>query len=434
MDEPNIQETGNGERSNQVPLIEGNGQAKTVEQRFLDHFGLNEQPFGVTPDLRFLYLGPKHRQALAALTYGTELNRGFLTLIAKPGMGKTSLLLNYLEYLRGKARTVYMFQTPSNSSELMSSILANLGFDGIGRDLPEMHAILNQVLIKEMRSGRQLVLVIDEAQNLTEQVLESVRLLSNFETPWMKLMHIVLAGQFQLGARLAEPSLTQLRQRVSLSIQIEPLTHEEVITYIDHRLWVAGYKGSPIFSHCAQKLIAEKSEGIPRNINNLCFCGMSLGWATKQKTIDRELILDVSAEMNPASLKASEKPVPKSNGPTKPIISQRARLPIFTVKESPVPGRFAKVVLVCAVLLALVWSGAQLHIARRFTFSWQHASTGEKISKIPAQGQVVVDPAASDNPDDSPPGPTSEAPSGDRDLSPALQDTRPSTLSSREPN
>jgi general secretion pathway protein A len=434
MDEPINYESGNGERSEPVPHIEGNGQAETVEQRFLDHFGLNEQPFGVTPDLRFLYLGPKHRQALAALNYGTELNRGFLTLIAEPGMGKTSLLLNYLEYLRDKVRTVYLFQTPCNTRELMSYILTDLGFDGVGRDLPEMHAILNQVLMKEMRSGRQLVLVMDEAQNLTEQVLESVRLLSNFETPWMKLIQIVLAGQLQLAARLAEPSMTQLRQRVSLSIQIEPLTTEEVIAYIDHRLWVAGYKGSPIFSHCAQKLIAEKSEGIPRNINNLCFCGMSLAWATKQKTVDRETILDLSSEMNPASLKASEKPVPKSNGPTKPIVNQAARLPILTVKESPAPGRFAKVVLVCAVLLGLVWSGAQLHITRHFTFLWQHASPGEKISIIPAQGPVILDPTALDSPGDSPPGPSSEAPSGDRDLTPPRQGGGPSMLSSREPN
>ncbi|HEY2647223.1 MAG TPA: AAA family ATPase [Candidatus Acidoferrales bacterium] len=434
MNELNNHETGNGESSKPMPRSESNGREKTVEQRFLDHFGLNEQPFGVTPDLRFLYLGPKHRQALAALNFGTELNRGFLTLIAEPGMGKTSLLLNYLEYLRDKARTVYMFQTPSNSHELMSYILTDLGFDGIGRDLPEMHAILNRILMKEMRSGRQVVLVIDEAQNLTGQVLESVRLLSNFETPWMKLMQIVLAGQHQLAARLAEPSMTQLLQRVSLSIQIEPLTPEEVIAYIDHRLWIAGYKGSPIFSRCAQKLIAEKSEGIPRKINNLCFCGMSLGWATKQKTVDREMILDVSTETSLAPLKASEKSLAKSNSPTKLIVNQPTRLPILTVKESHAPGRFAKVVLVCAVLLALVWSGAELHIARHFTFLWQHTSPGEKISIIPAQGSVILDPAASDSPVDSLPGPSSETPRGDRGFSPPGQSGGPSTLSSREPN
>src|SRR6202011_490427 len=200
---------------------------------YLEHYGLSEQPFGVTPDPRFLYLGPKHRQALAALNYDTQSNRGFLTLIAQPGMGKTSLLFNYLEGLRDKARTVFLFQTDCDSRELISYVLADLGLDGTGKDLPEMHNILNQVLTEEMRLGRRFVLVIDEAQNLTEKVLESVRLLSNFETPWMKLMQIVLAGQPQLAERLAKPSMAQLRQRISFAIEIEPLNSDEVTAYVD---------------------------------------------------------------------------------------------------------------------------------------------------------------------------------------------------------
>src|SRR3984957_16915345 len=227
---------------------------KTLERRFLDYYGLNVQPFGVTPDPRFLYLGSKHREALAALTYGTELNRGFLTLIAKPGMGKTSLLYQYLGGLRNNARTAFLFQTMGDARDLMRYLLSDLGLDGTGKDLPEMHAILNQVLMEEMRAGRRLILVIDEAQNLDEKGLEFVRLLSNFETPWMKLMQIVMAGQPQLSEKLAQPSMAQLRQRVSFSIRIEPLTREEIDAYIDHRLGVAGYKGSPLFSVGARTL------------------------------------------------------------------------------------------------------------------------------------------------------------------------------------
>src|SRR6202158_1182369 len=218
MEEPQIHVTGIGEGDAPAPLGEGTERVQSVEQRFLEHFGLSEQPFGVTPDPRFLYLGPKHRQALAALNYGTELNRGFLTLIAQPGMGKTSLIFQYLEDLRGKARTVFLFHTDCNSRELMSYLLADLGLDGTGKDLPEMHSILNQVLLEEMRAGGRLVVVIDEAQNLGEEVLESVRLLSNFETPWMKLIQIVLAGQPQLADRLVKPSMAQLRQRISFAI------------------------------------------------------------------------------------------------------------------------------------------------------------------------------------------------------------------------
>ena len=233
-------------------------EALSAEQSFLKHYSLSEQPFGVTPDPRFLYLGTQHRQALAALTYGTELNRGFLTLIAQPGMGKTSLIFEYLAGLREKARTVFLFHTTGDSRDLMRYLLADLGLDGAGKDLPEMHSILNQVLLEEMRAGRRFVVVIDEAQNLTEKVLESVRLLSNFETPWTKLMQIVLAGQPQLSERLAKPSMAQLRQRVSLSIRIEPLTSEEVNAYVEHRLWVAGYKGSSLFSSDALTLRLRK--------------------------------------------------------------------------------------------------------------------------------------------------------------------------------
>ena len=298
-----------GEQSAHVLAGNETREAQSVEQMFLQHFGLNMQPFGVTPDPRFLYLGPKHRQALTALTYGTELNRGFLTLIAKPGMGKTSLLFHFLSALSSNARTAFLFQTMSDARDLMRYLLADLKLDGTGKDLPEMHAILNQLLLEEVRAGRRLILVIDEAQNLDDKALEFVRMLSNFETPWRKLMQIVLAGQPQLAEKLAQPSMAQLRQRVSFSIRIEPLTREEVDSYVDHRLWVAGYNGPSLFTVGARRLLAEHGEGIPRNISNLCFCAMSLGWATKAKTIDCELMRDVLVDMDPGlpSEKSNEK-------------------------------------------------------------------------------------------------------------------------------
>ena len=166
---------------------------------FLNHFKLAEEPFGVTPDPRFLYLGAQHREALASLAYGTETNRGFLALIAKPGMGKTSLLYQYLEDLRGKARTAFVFRTDCDSREFIRHVLLDLGINPAGKDLPEMHEALNQALADEMCAGRRLVLVIDEAQNLEEKVLESVRLLSNFETPVMKLMQMSHLYMQQLG-------------------------------------------------------------------------------------------------------------------------------------------------------------------------------------------------------------------------------------------
>jgi general secretion pathway protein A len=317
---------------------------------FLEYYKLAEQPFGVTPDSRFLYLGPKHREALASLVYGTESNRGFLALIAKPGMGKTSLLYHYLSYLRDKARTAFIFRTDCDSREFIRHLLIDLGIDVAGMDLPGMHDSLNRLLTEEMRAGRRFVLVIDEAQNLDEKVLESVRLLSNFETPWVKLMQIVLAGQPQLADRLASPSMAQLRQRVSMVIRIEPFTNHDVNAYIDHRLWVAGCEKPTLFTVGARKLIAEHSEGIPRNINNLCFNAMSLACALKRKAIDRDIVLDVIADLDleplrekkPVAEKSEKKPVRLS-----PSLSHVAR-------KQPVAGGWIPRLAITSVLLLAV--------------------------------------------------------------------------------
>jgi type II secretory pathway predicted ATPase ExeA/LysM repeat protein len=334
----------------------------------LDYYQLAEQPFGVTPDSRFLYLGPKHREALASLVYGTESNRGFLALIAKPGMGKTSLLYHYLSYLRDKARTAFVFRTDCDSREFIRHVLLDLGIDVKGMDLPAMHDALNRLLTEEMRAGRRFVLVIDEAQNLDESVLESVRLLSNFETPWMKLMQIVLAGQPQLADRLARPSMAQLRQRISMIIRIEPLTHEEVNAYIDHRLYIAGGENNPVFTAGARKLIAEHSEGIPRNINNLCFNAMSLGCALKRKTIDRDIINDVIADLDLESLR--EAPVVAEPAKTSAVQTTKSdqTLSVLTAapKNESTFTRFApKVALASAAVIALSW--AAVHAMRPVT-------------------------------------------------------------------
>ena len=316
---------------------------------YLGYYKLAEQPFGVTPDSRFLYLGPKHREALASLVYGTESNRGFLALIAKPGMGKTSLLYHYLSYLRDKARTAFVFRTDCDSREFIRHLLLDLGIDIAGMDLPAMHDALNRLLTEEMRAGRRFVLVIDEAQNLDEKVLESVRLLSNFETPWTKLMQIVLAGQPQLADRLASPSMAQLRQRISMVIRIEPLTPDEVNAYIDHRLWVAGCERPAFLTVGARKLIADHSEGIPRNINNLCFNAMSLACALQRKTIDRDIIRDVITDLDLEPLRE------KNIAPLKSE-KQSARVSPMLVaaaqKQSSSGGWVPKLAIITALLLA----------------------------------------------------------------------------------
>ena len=264
---------------------------------FLDYYGLREQPFGVTPDPRYLYLSSSHREALSSLFYAIETNRGFSALIAEPGMGKTSLLFKVLDDFKTSARTAFLFQTDCTPHEFLGSLLHDLGISAKNDDLPKMREALNNALLAEMQAGRRFVVVIDEAQNLDERVLESVRLLSNFETADAKLMHIVLAGQPQLADKLARPELVQLRQRVSTVVHLTPFSLKETIAYITHRMRVAGYAGPPLFTRESVEMVCQFSHGIPRNINNLCFQALTIGFGTQRKKIDGEIVREVLADL-----------------------------------------------------------------------------------------------------------------------------------------
>jgi general secretion pathway protein A len=264
----------------------------------LKFFGLKEHPFGVTPDPRYLYLSPAPREALASLFYGIESERGFLALIAPPGMGKTTLLFHLLEKFRNSAKTAFLFQTQCTSREFMRFLLAELGHETADHDFVRMHDEFNQHLLREARAGNRFIVVVDEAQNLHPSVLETIRLLSDFETPTSKLMQIVLAGQPELADKLASRNLSQLRQRISLVSSLKPFNEEETRNYIQHRLRVAGYEGGSIFTPQAMAETAEFTEGIPRNINNLCFNAMSLACALRQKTIDTSIVREVIADLD----------------------------------------------------------------------------------------------------------------------------------------
>jgi general secretion pathway protein A len=272
---------------------------------FLNFYGLREQPFGVTPDPRFLYLSPAHREALASMFYGIDAGRGFLALIAKPGMGKTTLLFQLLQHLRPRARTAFVFQTQCTSREFMRFLLLEVGLDvNDEQDLVSMHEQFNRCLLQEAQAGRQVIIVVDEAQNLDASVLETLRLLSDFETPEAKLLQIVLSGQPELADKLARPSLRQLRQRVSLLSTLTPLPPQEVVSYLSHRLHAAGRAEAPLFTAPAVKMISELSEGIPRNINNICFNALSLGCSLREKTIDVEVLKQVAADFDLAGLRS----------------------------------------------------------------------------------------------------------------------------------
>ena len=266
------------------------------------YFGLREQPFGVTPDPRFLYLSAAHREALASLYYGIEASRGFLGLIARPGMGKTTILFHLLEKFRSSARTAFLFQTQCTSREFMRFLLSELGYESDGQDFVRMHEEFNRRLLQEARAGNRFIVVIDEAQNLEPSVLETVRLLSDFETPRAKLMHIILAGQPELADKLASPGLSQLRQRVSIVHGLEPLSPGEIKNYIEHRLRIAGYEGEPLFAANVFDEIARCTEGIPRNINNFCFNALSLTCALQKKIVDSDAVKEVIADLDISKL------------------------------------------------------------------------------------------------------------------------------------
>lgn len=265
---------------------------------FLNHFGLRDQPFGVTPDPHFLYFCQSHQEALASLFYGIQMQRGFMALIAKPGMGKTTMLFHLLEHFRNSARTAFLFQAPRDSREFLRFLIADLGIGEQDDDLVRMHHKLNETLIREVHARRNVIVVIDEAQNLEDPVLEAVRMLSNFEIPGTKLMQILLAGQPQLADKLASRNMVQLRQRISILSRLVPFTAAETANYIEHRLKAAGYRGKPLFTAEALALIHSRSEGIPRNVNNLCFHALTLAFANGQKIIDAPTLNEVVEDLN----------------------------------------------------------------------------------------------------------------------------------------
>jgi general secretion pathway protein A len=333
----------------------------------LNFFKLAEQPFGVTPDTRYLFFSATHREALASALYGVTCGRGFTAMIAQPGMGKTTLLFDFLQKVRNHAKTVFLFQPQADPRDLLRSLLSDIGIEDEGTDFVRMHRKLNEVLLAESRLGRRLVVVLDEAQNLSDDVLEAVRMLSNFETPREKLMHLVLAGQPHLAEKLAAPQLVQLRQRISIIARLEPFNAEETQAYVEHRLRVAGYDFSqPMFTPQALQTIARYTRGIPRSINNVCFNAMSLGFVAKQRTIDdgmvREVIGDLDLDIGAPEAVVKPQFTPPPAQPTPPSLRAPAasRSAIFEKRPVSMSKRLGPQLAMAAILVvALSWLGIQ---------------------------------------------------------------------------
>jgi len=275
------------------------------------HFGLSQAPFNITPDPTFLYLTVSHREGLAQLSYGIRARKGFVVLTGEVGTGKTTLIHALLNDLNGSVHTALIFSAIVSPADLLRTVCEEFGLIEPKRPLQEMHdylVSLNEFLLGSYRKGKNCALIIDESQNLSAEVLETIRLLSNFETSKEKLLQILLVGQPELAVRLNSPELRQFKQRVMLRHHLRALSLQECWEYVFHRLKVAGGDRS-ILAPSALESIYSYSGGIPRVINVLCHNALLMGYAIGRKEIDAEIIREVAEDLNiTPSLEATPMP------------------------------------------------------------------------------------------------------------------------------
>jgi len=262
-------------------------------------FGLRENPFNVNPDPRFLFSTRHTEEAFAVLTYGIQSRKGFITLTGEVGTGKTTLLNKLLDWLHEHSlATAFVFNSRLNVTQFLDFMMADFGITCDTRMKSQVLIKLNQWLLERYRAGETAVLVVDEAQNLSPQVLEEIRLLTNLETSTEKLLQIVLSGQPELEQKLNQPGLRQLRQRITLRCRTYPLTLEETAGYIQERLRVAGSDGASIFAPDAVEAVHRYARGIPRVVNLLCEHGLISAFVDQKRPIQVGTIDEVAREFD----------------------------------------------------------------------------------------------------------------------------------------
>ncbi len=260
-------------------------------------YGLQANPFNLNPDPRFLYESRWVEEALACLKYGIESRKGFVMLTGEVGTGKTTLLNKLLRFLRAKGlSTAYVFNPRLKVMEFLQYMMADFGLPTDSNGKAAYLQRLNQFLLERYSAGKTAVLIVDEAQNLSVDVLEEIRMLTNLETSTEKLLQIILCGQPELETKMKEPSLRQLRQRIAIRAKTHALNQEETGKYIQVRLGIAGASGDPVFSQEAVDAIFEFSRGIPRVINLLCEHALITGFADQLRPIPARVLRQVAKE------------------------------------------------------------------------------------------------------------------------------------------
>lgn len=277
-------------------------------------FGLKENPFNVNPDPRYLFLTRNTQEALACLTYGVQWRRGFILLTGEVGTGKTTLLNKLLYWLqRQRVATAFIFNPVLSESQFLDYMLADFGLRCESTQKSHVLVRLNKWLLERYRTGSTAVLIVDEAQNLSAQLLEEIRLLTNLETATEKLLQIVLSGQPELEIKLNQPELRQLRQRITLRCKTQPLTLEETHQYLLSRLRIAGADGRPIFTPEAINAVHTYAQGIPRVINLLCDHALINAFAEQKRPVSLDSVEEVAREfeldvIEPVAPRSSDSP------------------------------------------------------------------------------------------------------------------------------
>lgn len=265
---------------------------------YLEHFGLIRPPFEMTPDPTLLYLGEAHQEGLATLVYAVRARKGFALLSGEVGTGKTTLLHALLSQLDPGTMSAFIFNPRLEPLDFFRILFDEFGIQTSCRTKADYLIALNEFLIERLRADESTLLIVDEAQNLSSEMLEEIRLLSNLETPASKLLQIILVGQPELEEKLRRQDLRQLRQRIVLRFRLRPFTSEETAGYIEERLRLAGYTGKALFQRAAVARIHEVSGGVPRLVNIVCDGALLAGYSRDMATIDRAVVEEVARDLD----------------------------------------------------------------------------------------------------------------------------------------
>jgi len=265
-------------------------------------FNLREKPFELVPNPAFLYMSKTHKRALHYLNYGIKERAGFILLTGEVGSGKTTLISDLIKRMDQTVTLAKIFNTKVNSEQLIAAVNDDFGLEVKGKDKVLLLKELNDFVVGQHARGNNPVLIIDEAQNLKPDLLEEIRMLSNLETDRAKLLQIILVGQPELRAILSAAELRQLRQRISVSCSIHPLTREETAEYIFHRLEVAGNRQALTFGDGCMDIIYQYCKGIPRLVNIICDYILLTAYVEETKKVDTSLICDIVADLDFNSL------------------------------------------------------------------------------------------------------------------------------------